>query len=150
MADKVSIWMKNFELDPRLAEGGFLLAESELCLLLLMNNKVAPWFVLVPKISGVSELYELDSHSQAVLLKEINELSGFVKAQFTSDKLNIAAIGNIVKQLHIHVVGRHEDDDCWPGVVWGADFSEPYQQAEVDEMIDIISNKLPGFSRTYS
>ena len=138
--------MKHFELDSHLAKDNFILGEFETSLVLLMNNKVAPWFVLVPKVAGVSELYELDKDMQASLMDEINRLSEFVKQQFVVDKLNVAAIGNIVKQLHIHVVARAEGDYCWPGVVWGTDFSEQYLAEEVDELVSKMRSKLTGFS----
>jgi diadenosine tetraphosphate (Ap4A) HIT family hydrolase len=138
--------VKHFELDSHLAKDNFILGEFETSLVLLMNNKVAPWFVLVPKVAGVSELYELDKDMQASLMDEINRLSEFVKQQFVVDKLNVAAIGNIVKQLHIHVVARAEDDYCWPGVVWGTDFTEQYLEEEVDELVSKMRSKLTGFS----
>ena len=122
------------------------IGEFETSVVILMNNKVAPWFVLVPKVVGVSELYELDAETQGKLLNEINNLSKFIKDHFSVDKLNVAAIGNIVKQLHIHVVARTENDYCWPGVVWGTDFSESYRDEEVNELIGKMCDKLSGFS----
>lgn len=138
--------MEAFKLDSQLAESGFVLGELDTSLLLLMNNKVAPWFVLVPKVTGVSELYELDAEKQQSLLNELNQLSRFIKAELIVDKLNIAAIGNIVRQLHIHVIARTENDTCWPGVVWGAEFNEVYTQDEVDDLINRMREKLPGFT----
>lgn len=138
--------MRHFELDKQLANDSVVLGEFESSLVLLMNNKVAPWFVLVPKVVGVSELYELDVDTQGKLLNEINSLSKFIKDHFSVDKLNIAAIGNIVKQLHVHVVARREVDYCWPGVVWGTDYSEQYLEEEVNELIENMTGKLTGFS----
>ena len=137
--------MNSFKLDSRLAKDCFILGELQTSLLLLMNNKVAPWFVLVPKVADVSEIYELDIDMQASLLREINELSSFIKQKFVADKLNVAAIGNVVKQLHIHVVARKENDYCWPGVVWGTDFSEQYLEEEVRELVDSMTDNLSGF-----
>ena len=139
--------MPDFEIDSRLTENNFVLGEFDSSVVILMNNKVAPWFVLVPKVSNVTELYELDTQMQASLIDEINRLSVFIKQQFVIDKLNVAAIGNIVKQLHIHVIARTEDDYCWPGVVWGTDFSEQYLEEEVDELVSKMRNKLTGFSQ---
>ena len=138
--------MSNFEIDSRLTEHNFVLGEFDSSVVILMNNKVAPWFVLVPKIAGVSELYELDTAMQVSLINEINHLSAFVKQQFVVDKLNVAAIGNIVKQLHIHIVARTESDYCWPGVVWGTDFTEQYLEEEVNELVSKMRDKLPGFT----
>lgn len=137
--------MEHFELDNQLAKGNFILGEFDTSLVLLMNNKVAPWFVLVPKVTGVSELYELDVHTQASLTNEINILSKFLKQQFVVDKMNVAAIGNIVNQLHIHVVARKTNDHCWPGVVWGTEYSEPYQEEEVNKLTSVMSKTLSGF-----
>ena len=139
--------MSEFELDKRLVENCFVLGEIENNVLLLMNNQVAPWFILVPKVANISELYELDADKQASLLTAVNNLSTFIKSHFVVDKLNVAAIGNIVNQLHIHVVARTETDYCWPGVVWGTDYSEPYQDEEVSELIDKLNDKLEGFIR---
>ena len=138
--------MDHFKLDTKLEKDCFILGEMTNCLVLLMNNKVAPWFILVPKVAGVSELHELDTKMQTSLMDEINRLSAFIKQQFIVDKLNVAAIGNIVKQLHIHVVARTEDDYCWPGVVWGTDFKEQYLEEEVNEVASKMRNKLTGFS----
>lgn len=140
--------MEHFKLDEQLAKGSFILGELDTSLLLLMNNKVVPWFILVPQVVEVTELYELDSDTQLSLLSEINQLSRFIKKQFIVDKLNVAAIGNIVKQLHIHVIARTENDYCWPGVVWGTDFDETYSEEEVKSFINLLSDKLPGFSRS--
>ena len=138
--------MTDFELDERLAKDSFVLGELDVSLLLLMNNKLAPWFVLVPKVAEISELYELDKDVQLSLLNEINVLSEFIKQQFVVDKLNVAAIGNIVNQLHVHVVGRSHSDPCWPGVVWGADSIGEYTQQETEELIKKLRKDVDGFS----
>lgn len=138
--------MTYFGLDPRLARDSFILGEMDNCLLLLVNNKLAPWFVLVPKVTGISELYELDTDAQLLLLNQINRLSRFIKEQFVADKLNVAAIGNIVKQLHVHVIARTENDQCWPGVVWGMDVNETYTNDEVTNLEKLLLTKLEGFS----
>lgn len=139
--------MSEFELDKRLVENCFVLGEIENNVLLLMNNQVAPWFILVPKVANISELYELDADKQASLLTAVNNLSTFIKSHYVVDKLNVAAIGNIVNQLHIHVVARTETDYCWPGVVWGTDYAKQYQDEEVNELIVKLDDKLEGFIR---
>ena len=93
--------MKDFELDSGLARDCIVLGELDVSLLLLMNNRLVPWFLLVPKVAGVIELYELNSKTQYALLNEINVLSKCIKGHFNVDKLNVAAIGNIVNQLII-------------------------------------------------
>ncbi len=118
--------MSQFTLDPRLEADCFRLFETPQYILLLMNNALLPWLIIVPKVE-VSELFELSAEQQAQTLGLINRLSRFLNQEFELDKLNIAAIGNIVNQLHIHIVGRHHGDYCWPNVVWGAEGREDYQ-----------------------
>lgn len=131
--------MNNFQLDSQLQKDCLVLGELECSLLLLINNSLVPWFILVPK-TDKTELYELASDVQAVVLEEINAVSKFVKDGFCIEKLNIAAIGNVVKQLHIHVIGRRDDDYCWPGVVWGRPEKTPYSNQAIDHIIAKLKN----------
>ena len=128
-----------FELDSRLNDDCFTLGRLKTSRLLLLNNALVPWFILVPD-TDVTELYQLPQQQQLELLEEINLLSVFLNNNFTVDKLNIAAIGNIVNQMHIHMVARRNDDFCWPGVVWGADGKKAYEHAQ----IEAIRSKLIG------
>lgn len=118
-----------FELDPRLRQDCFLLGKLPLCQLLLMNNAALPWFILVPETT-VTEVCDLPPVDQSTLLGEINQVSTLVRGFDGVEKLNLAAIGNIVRQLHVHVVGRHPGDYCWPGVVWGSEAPRRYRAAE--------------------
>ncbi|MET0044996.1 MAG: HIT family protein, partial [Candidatus Thiodiazotropha sp. 6PLUC3] len=131
-----------FELDPRLATDCYLLAELELSQLLLMNNALLPWFILVPRVS-CHELHQLSSEQQLILLQETNLLSHFVETNYETDKLNIAAIGNIVRQMHIHIIGRTTNDPWWPGVVWGTSQRQAYDQSQLDEIIRKLEEQLP-------
>lgn len=135
--------MDNFDLDHRLARDCLVLGKLKLSLLLLMNNSLLPWFILVPQTS-VTELTELSPADQASLLEEINLVSSFVKDNFKIPKLNIAAIGNIVSQLHVHVVGRDPSDYCWPNVVWGTKERELYSAERIDEITSAFSEQLGG------
>ena len=132
-----------FELDARLANDCLLLGKLDCSLLLLMNNSLLPWFILVP-VTQATEIYQMQKEQQLQLLEEINLLSGFINSEFSIEKLNVAAIGNIVKQLHVHVVGRHSSDYCWPGVVWGADQSEPYSDAEIARIRRSLKTRFKG------
>jgi len=134
--------MHDFQLDPRLAQDAIQLGELELSLVLLMNNALLPWFVLVPRVAE-TELYRLTGPQQASLLREINRLSAFVQMHFACDKLNVASIGNIVSQLHVHIVGRKRDDFCWPQVVWGQTQRRPYTQAEISHVAQRLQAHLP-------
>ena len=131
--------MKNFQLDPQLQKDCIVLGELERSLLLLMNNALLPWFILVPK-TDKTELYELAEDVQAGVWTEVNAVSKFVKDEFCIDKLNVAAIGNVVQQLHIHVIGRQHEDYCWPGVVWGRPEKTPYTKEAIKHIIAKLKN----------
>ena len=133
--------MDNFELDPRLANDCLVLGALSISQVLLMNNALVPWFILVPQRSE-TEITDLPLADQISLLEEINLLSKFVKDHFDISKLNIAAIGNMVSQLHIHVVGRDPADYCWPDVVWGRPEREPYNAEQIDNITAKIRNEL--------
>lgn len=101
-----------------------------LCHVLLLNKREVPWFILVPETS-VIELCDLSEADQSRLQQETNLLSRFVRTRFAVTKLNVAAIGNIVAQLHIHVIGRHANDPWWPNVAWGQVSAAGYDAAEI-------------------
>jgi len=102
-----------------------------------MRNSLFPWFVVVPDTSEI-EFYKLESDLQTKVLNQINLVSRFIEQAYSTDKINIASIGNIVSQLHVHIVGRYKSDICWPGVVWGV---KEFKQYEPDQ-IKQIKNKL--------
>lgn len=134
--------MNSFTLDPRLANDCIVLGEMRLSLLLLLKNALAPWFILVPR-RDQTEIFELAREDQLTLLEEINLLSGFVKQRAGVEKLNVAAIGNVVKQLHVHVIGRNSEDFCWPNVVWGRPEKTHYTKEEIMEIKESLVRKLP-------
>ncbi len=131
--------MTRFSLHPQLAKDCHELGKLELCHILLMDNALVPWFILVPETS-ITEFHQLEHKQQLQLLEEINRISGFIESHFTISKLNTATIGNIVRQMHIHIIGRHEKDYCWPGVVWGRVEKEPYEQSKVDEIRNALKH----------
>ncbi len=133
--------MSIFKLDPRLASDCLVLGKLDASLLLLMNNSLVPWFILVPQTTE-TELTDLPASDQADLLEQINLLSAFIKQYFNISKLNTAAIGNIVNQLHIHVVGRNASDYCWPNVVWGTTEKESYTDQQVNEITTALCERL--------
>jgi diadenosine tetraphosphate (Ap4A) HIT family hydrolase len=135
--------MNEFELDRRLQADCHVLGEVDAGLLLLFNNALLPWFILVPRTQA-TELYQLDSDQQLRLWQEVNRLSKFIDSEFEVEKLNVAAIGNMVSQLHVHVVGRHSNDYCWPGVVWGAEGREDYRQEQLGSILTALENDYPG------
>lgn len=117
-------------LDSKLDSDCITIAEWDDCLLLLMNNALVPWFILVPK-TRATELFQLDHEQQQLLQQHIDALSQFILGHFDVTKINVAAIGNVVSQLHVHVIGRSPEDYCWPGVVWGRSESEPYTDVQI-------------------
>ena len=131
--------MENFIIDPRLETDCIHLGKLKLCVVMLMNNALVPWFILVPK-TNVKEIFLLAHKQQILLWSEINVLSEYVSKFFGTDKLNIGAIGNVVNQLHVHVVGRAEDDFCWPDVVWGKQEKKLYSQTEIENIQSSLVN----------
>jgi len=123
--------MDSFALDPRLAADCHRLGTLPLAELLLMDDARLPWLIVVPRVTE-AELHRLAALDRQRLWDEVNAVAAFVDSHFTVDKLNIAALGNVVTQLHVHVVGRRRDDCCWPGVVWGTSGREPYAMNAVD------------------
>ena len=108
-----------FTLDPRLAADTRLLASLPLCDVRLMDDARYGWLVLVPRRDGLVEIADLDEGEQATLWHEVNRAAAALRAVAPCDKLNLGALGNIVRQLHVHVVARVEGDAAWPGPVWG-------------------------------
>lgn len=106
-------------LHPRLQEDCIRLGRFELCHLLLMNDSSYPWFILVPDREGIREIHGLETADRYLLLDESCRLSEFLMAEYRGDKLNVAAIGNLVPQLHLHHVVRYQSDRAWPSPVWG-------------------------------
>lgn len=107
-------------LHPQLEKDCFILGEFTLCSLLLLNDANYPWFILVPRREGISELHQLSTSDQQQLLAESMFFCHCLETVFRADKLNIAALGNVVPQLHIHHIARYKNDACWPAPVWGA------------------------------
>ena len=131
-----------YQLDPRLAADTFLVGETPLSQLLLMNDARYPWLILVPRRSDVTEPFELSEADQAQLWLESMRLGEAMKAHFSADKLNIAALGNQVAQLHVHHIARFHTDDAWPGPVWGVGSAVPYSDAARDALIGELRSLL--------
>ena len=125
--------MSDFNLDPTLSRDCFLLKETNYSLVLLMNNSLYYWFIIVPKVN-VIEWFELDDELQSAVMAQINELSRWIKSNLAADKINLASIGNVVSQLHIHVVGRRYVDVSWPAVVWGRAEKKTYTDDELKKI----------------
>ncbi len=134
--------MSDFQLDPRLARDTELVATLGLCQLRMMNDSRWPWFMLVPQRNSVSELFELTPLDQALLTFETNMVATALKQSTDAVKINVAAIGNIVRQLHVHIIARFEGDANWPGPVWGFGQAEPYDPAVRQALIKRLTENL--------
>jgi len=127
-----------FTLHPKLSDSSIELAQLPLSTLLLANDSQFPWFILVPRVADTSEIYQLDWQQQQQLLNESSFLAELLMQFFTGDKLNIAAIGNVCSQLHVHHVVRYQTDICWPEPIWGKQPAVQYS----DEQIERLKAKL--------
>ena len=134
---------KDFVLHERLKADCIPCGRLPLCCLLLMNDSRYPWFLLVPARSGITEMHELDPADQQLLLVESAALSQAMSAAFRPDKLNVAAIGNIVRQLHVHHIARYRDDPAWPGVVWGTAPGPRYRPEIADSLVGRLRAAWP-------
>lgn len=132
-----------FELHPRLAADSIVLGDFPLCRLLLMNDAQYPWFILVPRRAGAREIYLLAEADQQALLRESAQLSGAIMQAYAGEKLNVAALGNLVPQLHVHHVVRKQADPAWPAPVWGRHPAQPYDEAGRHARMDALRPLLP-------
>ncbi|CAD0264585.1 HIT domain-containing protein [Pseudomonas veronii] len=120
-----------FALDQRLQQDTLTIGDFPLCRLLLSNDSNYPWFILVPRINGISEVFQLSVIDQQKLWNETTTLAQLLSEGFGADKMNIGALGNVVSQLHVHVIVRKRDDMAWPAPVWGKHPARPYTEEQV-------------------
>lgn len=125
-----------FELAPELKRDCIELADWPLCKVLLLNDSQYPWFILVPRQNDLKEIIDLSEQDQIVFIKESAILSKLIQEVFAPDKLNVAAIGNMVPQLHIHHIARFKNDVAWPAPVWGKFPVKPYSNEQIGEIIN--------------
>lgn len=128
----------NFLLHPRLEADAAFVADWPLCRVLLMNDARYPWLILVPRRADVTEIMELTAAERTLLVEEMARAGEAVRTLAGVAKLNIGALGNLVPQLHVHVVGRRPGDPAWPGPVWGHSPSVPYETAARDALITLV------------
>lgn len=131
-----------FTLHPTLARDTVEVTRLPLCRVLLMKDRRFPWLILVPERDSVRDLDELPPADRAVLIEEIAMASGALRQLFQPDKLNVGALGNIVPQLHVHVVARFQTDAAWPGPVWGSGAAEPYMESDLEETRGRVASAL--------
>ncbi len=131
-----------FTLHPTLARDTVEVARLPLCHVLLMKDRRFPWLILVPEREAVREIHELAPDDRTQLIEEITLVSRALERLFEPAKLNVGALGNIVPQLHIHVVARFETDPAWPGPVWGSGAAVPYAAEEIEKIRDRLAAAL--------
>jgi diadenosine tetraphosphate (Ap4A) HIT family hydrolase len=134
--------MTGFVLAPRLQADCLLVGDAPLSRVLLFNDSRYPWVILVPRRAGITEIHQLAAADQHQLLSESSELGAWLMSRFCGDKLNVAAIGNLVPQLHLHHVVRFLGDPAWPGPVWGHSAAVPYAAAAAGERIAALRDGL--------
>ena len=134
----------SLDLDPRLAADTVPVADLALCSVRLMDDARFGWLVLVPRQAALVEVTDLPADARALMWQEVGLAGEALRAVFPCDKLNIGALGNIVRQLHVHVVARREGDAAWPGPVWGSGVAEPYTPAERQARVAELAAVLIG------
>ncbi|MDD3765016.1 MAG: HIT domain-containing protein [Nevskiales bacterium] len=137
----------DFELHPQLAADTHLIGDWPLCRLLLMNDAQYPWVILVPRRSGIREIYELDPGDQQMLFNESIRLGHDMMRLYSGHKLNVAALGNMVPQLHVHHIVRFDGDPAWPAPVWGRVPAQAYApdalHARMQQLRQQLEPQLP-------
>ncbi len=133
---------KPFELHHQLSADTYFICDLPLCRAVLMNESQFPWVILIPRIIGATEQYKLSQSERTQLDKESTLVSASLMNIFEADKMNIAALGNMVPQLHIHHVARNKSDNAWPNPVWGNFTPEPYSETDATSLIERLKQHL--------
>lgn len=131
-----------FQLHPRLEQDCIAIGRFELCRLLMMNDSQYPWFILVPERADLQEIYHLSKAERKLLTEESSYLAENLAVLYKADKMNIAAIGNMVPQLHIHHIVRYRTDKAWPAPVWGKFAAVPYTESQIADNVTLIRDQL--------
>jgi diadenosine tetraphosphate (Ap4A) HIT family hydrolase len=134
--------MTGFTLHERLRADTVEIARWPLSLLLMMNARQWPWLILVPQRAGLREIHDLDAGDRTRLIEEIARASRCLETLFKPVKINVGALGNLVPQLHVHVIARFTDDPAWPGPVWGAAAPERYPEEELAKRVEQLQTQL--------
>lgn len=125
-----------FELHPRLQADTQILGDLPLCRVLLAKDSQYPWLILVPRVPGLREIHHLPPEQQQQLMQESCAVATLMEEALGPDKINVAALGNLVPQLHLHHVARFSSDAAWPGPIWGAHPALPYQAQDLRQQAD--------------
>ncbi|PKG99201.1 HIT domain-containing protein [Paraglaciecola sp. MB-3u-78] len=134
--------MTNFVLHPQLEQDSELVTELVLCSVRLINDANYPWLILVPRVANISDVIDLSDAQQQRLWQESARVSRALKYLFTPDKLNIAALGNMVPQLHLHHIVRYQNDVSWPKPIWGQVASKAYSEVQLTKQVNLIQTEI--------
>lgn len=134
--------MDDFAVDEQLANDTVPVGDLPLSRVLLKRDRRFPWVIIAPRIAGAVELTDLSPEDRARLMEEIAQVSNALKRLAAPHKINVGALGNIVRQLHVHVVAREEGDEAWPGPVWGAGSPLSYADGEAEACADVLRAEL--------
>jgi diadenosine tetraphosphate (Ap4A) HIT family hydrolase len=132
-----------FSLHPRLLQDTYYIGKLTLCRVLLMNNRLFPWLILVPERAGMAEIFQLDEEDRHLLIDEISLISDIINKTYWPDKINVAALGNQVPQLHVHIIARFKTDDAWPEPIWGKGL-EAYDEQSALQAADKLREACKG------
>lgn len=132
-----------FSLHPQLCKDCIVVGNFPLSMVLLVNDANYPWLILVPRREDIREAFELSEADQQQLAKESNQLAAFMASHFNADKMNVAALGNQVPQLHIHHIARYRTDSAWPGPVWGVKAATAYTPIQQQQLLEQLKTVLP-------
>ena len=134
--------MNNFELHPQLSQDSLFVTKLSLCEVRLVNDASYPWMLLVPARKDIREIHQLSPDDSGLLMQEICFVSSRLEALTGAEKMNVAALGNMVPQLHVHIIARYTSDAAWPGPIWGVQAAAPYEKNRLDTFMEEIRAAL--------
>jgi diadenosine tetraphosphate (Ap4A) HIT family hydrolase len=132
-------------LDHRLAQSSEFITDLALCHVRLSHNAAFPWLILIPQIDNIKEIIDLSRSQQHQLMDEISQLSKIMQDLFAPDKINVATLGNVVPQLHIHIIARYEIDPVWPNPVWNT-VSQDYCKTDLQARVELIRHSIQSYT----
>ena len=134
--------MDEFKLNSRLLEDSTFITKLNVSQVRLNHDARFPWLILIPEIAGLKELHDIPDEKQKIVHKEMNFCSAALQELTSADKMNVAALGNLVSQLHIHVIARKHDDNAWPQPVWSTGEAKPYEKENLAKLVNKLRQSL--------
>ncbi len=131
--------------DPRLEADSTYITDLDLCQVRLNHNAAFPWILLIPRQPDLVEIIDLSARDQQVLMQDIVRASKVMKQLFNPTKINVASLGNVVPQLHVHIIARYQSDSAWPGPVWNSGRQDVYDPSLLRMRVDLISQEILNF-----